>query len=121
MTQRSKKPTADKVPGKSRSANLTGGSRKGRPNKTTSVLKEAILQAAEAVGADGKGKEGIIGYLKTVARKDVKAFSALLGKVLPLQVTGEGGGPIQSQTTLNMQGLTVDQLKAIASIPVDAG
>jgi hypothetical protein len=71
-----------------------GGSRKGIPNKTTGALKEAILKAAELTGLDGKGKEGLVGYLKRVAQEDVKAFSGLLGKVLPLQITGEGGGPI---------------------------
>lgn len=71
----------------------------GVPNRTTRVLKEAILEAAEAVGENGKGKDGLVGYLKRVARKDVKAFSALLGKVLPMTVTGADGGAVQLQVT----------------------
>lgn len=60
------------------------GRPKGAPNKTTAAVKEAILQAFErAGGAD---------YLLTVAQSDPKTFCALLGKVLPLQVTGEDGG-----------------------------
>jgi len=58
--------------------NLPGpgpGRPKGMPNKTTATLKEAILAAAEAVGNDGKGKNGLTGYLKHVASTDVKAFS----------------------------------------------
>lgn len=70
------------------------GRQKGTPNKTTATLKEAILLAAEKVGNDGKGKDGLTGYLVHVASTDVKAFSALLGKVLPMQVTGEDGGPL---------------------------
>ena len=70
------------------------GRPKGSPNKTTATLKEAILAAAEAVGHDGQGKDGLTGYLKHVAASDVKAFSALLGKVLPMQVTGEDGGAV---------------------------
>jgi len=66
----------------------------GQPNKTTAVLKEAIILAAEQVGQDGKGKDGLTGYLRHVASSDVKAFSALLGKVLPMQVTGEDGGAV---------------------------
>jgi hypothetical protein len=66
------------------------GRPRGASNKTTTALKDAILQAAEATGLDGKGKEGLTGYLKAVARNDVKAFAALLGKVLPLQLTGPG-------------------------------
>jgi hypothetical protein len=70
------------------------GRPKGSTNKTTKTLREAILLAAEETGVDGKGKDGLVGYLKRVAREDVKAFSGLLGKVLPLQVTGAGGGPM---------------------------
>lgn len=70
------------------------GRPRGKSNKTTSTLKEAILAAAEQVGHDGQGKDGLTGYLKKVAETDVKAFSTLLGKVLPLQLAGDGGGPI---------------------------
>lgn len=71
------------------------GRPKGTPNKTTATLKEAILLAAEETGEDTKGKGGLVGYLRRVAKEDVKAFSGLLGKVLPMQVTGEDGGPVQ--------------------------
>lgn len=70
-------------------ANKAGPGRpKGSINKTTATLKEAILAAGEAVGQDGKGKDGLTGYLKHVAATDVKAFASLLGKVLPMQITG---------------------------------
>lgn len=82
-------------PAVKRPPNAGKGRVKGVPNKTTTALREAILLAAEQVGGDGKGKEGTVGYLKLLAMTDPKAFSGLLGKVLPLQVTGEGGGPIQ--------------------------
>lgn len=98
--------------------NAGKGRPKGSVNKTTAALKEAILKAAEKVGQDGKGRGGLQGYLQRVAQEDVKAFSALLGKVLPLQVTGEGGGPVQTETTLNMTALSHDQLRALASIPI---
>lgn len=67
---------------------------KGRPagsvNKTTAALKDAILKAAELSGRDMKGKDGLVGYLRRVADEDVKAFSGLLGKVLPMTVQGPG-------------------------------
>jgi len=81
------------------------GRPKGSANKTTTALKEAILKAAESVGLDGQGKEGLVGYLKRVASQDVKAFSALLGKVLPLQVTGESGGPVIIHATAHDENL----------------
>ena len=68
----------------------------GSKNKTSIALKEAILLAAEQTGQDGQGKDGLAGYLKMVAVSDVKAFAGLLGKVLPMQVAGEGGGPIKT-------------------------
>jgi hypothetical protein len=63
-----------------------GGSRKGRPNRLTADVKEMILTALNKAG----GAE----YLLEQAEKNPVAFMSLLGKVLPLQVTGEGGGPI---------------------------
>ena len=85
--------------------NAGKGRPKGSANKTTAALKEAILEAAKLVGQDGKGKEGLVGYLKRVATQDVKAFSALLGKVLPLQVTGDGGGPVIIQASAHDESL----------------
>jgi hypothetical protein len=78
-----------------RPPNAGKGRPKGVPNKSTALLKDAILRAAAAAGIDGKGKGGLVGYLTRVANKDLKAFAGLLGKVLPLQVTGGDGGPIQ--------------------------
>lgn len=78
------------------------GRAKGTPNKTTAVLKEAIILAAQQIGEDTQGKDGLVGYLRMVAVEDVKAFSALLGKVLPLQVTGDGGGPLRAITRIEI-------------------
>ena len=60
---------------------------KGVPNKATAALKDAILNAFTKVGGED--------YLVTVAREDPRTFCTLLGKVLPMQVTGEDGGAIQ--------------------------
>ena len=60
----------------------TGGRRKGTPNKTTALLKDAVLKAAEQTGGD----DGLIGYLKTQAEMNPGPFMTLLGKVLPKQV-----------------------------------
>ena len=68
-----------------------GGRPKGVPNKTTALLKDAILAAATKAG----GREGLIGYLETQARANPQSFLPLLGQVLPLQLTGEDGGAIQ--------------------------
>lgn len=65
----------------------TGGRQKGSLNKTTRELKEMILQALDESGG--------VEYLKQTALDHPQAFMTLLGKVLPLQVSGEGGGPVQ--------------------------
>lgn len=65
----------------------TGGRQKGTPNKTTALLKDAILQAAENAGGD----DGLVGYLTMQATISPAAFMALLGKVLPMTVTGDVG------------------------------
>lgn len=74
-------------------ANLTGGSRKGVPNKTTALLKDAILRAAELAG-NRIGDEGLVSYLAHQADENPGPFMSLLGKVLPMQVTGEDGGAL---------------------------
>jgi hypothetical protein len=63
----------------------------GAQNKTTTALKEAILSAAAEHGEDDMGSDGLKGYLRKVAREDVKAFTSLLGRVLPHDMTNNGG------------------------------
>lgn len=72
------------------------GRPKGLPNKTTALLKDAILQAAEAAG----GKEGIVGYLTQQAKDEPSAFMTLIGKVLPMQVAGDPDNPLQHIHTI---------------------
>jgi len=62
---------------------------KGTRNKTTLLLKEATVLAAEACGEDGRGKNGLIGFLTTLARQQPKAFGRLLEKILPMQPRGD--------------------------------
>lgn len=64
------------------------GRKAGTPNKTTALLKEAIIKAAEQVGSDGEGKDALTGYCVFLAKTEPKAFAALLGRVLPMQVSG---------------------------------
>ena len=63
---------------------------KGVLNKNTTLLKDALIQAAVEAG----GPDGLVGYLRTQATENPQSFLTLLGKVLPLQVTGAEGGPL---------------------------
>lgn len=67
------------------------GRPKGARNKTTLFLKDAIIRAAELSGEDKTGQDGLIGYCRMLAENEPKAFAALLGKVLPIQVHATGG------------------------------
>lgn len=63
------------------------GRPKGVPNKSTQLLKDAILQAAQDAGGAG----GMVGYLTLQAQENPGPFMSLLGKVLPMQVDVAGG------------------------------
>ena len=58
----------------------TGGRQKGTLNKTSALLKDAVLEAADTAG----GKEGLVGYLRAQARENPVAFMGLLGKLVPV-------------------------------------
>lgn len=70
-------------------ANLKGGSRKGIPNKATAALKDMILHAL-----DGAHPGGGVAYLIEQAEKNPGPFLSLVGKVLPMTVTGSDGGAV---------------------------
>ena len=74
------------------------GRKKGTPNKTTQLLKDAILRAAQVYGASLKTPADTTGmekYLIWLAKEHPGVFGSLLGRVLPMQVGGasdEGDG-----------------------------
>lgn len=87
------------------------------PDKTTSTAKEAIALAAEGLG----GTQRLIDWAKEDAKNEAAFWTTIYPKLLPLQVTGAGGGPIKSETTLDVSSLPLEQLRALASIQVPAG
>lgn len=52
---------------------------KGRISQS---FKEALLLAAELEGSDGKGKDGLVGYLRTHARDMPKTFLGIMQKAI---------------------------------------
>jgi hypothetical protein len=63
------------------------GRPKGARNKISADVKAMILGALEKSGGEQ--------YFIEQARKNPAAFMTLVGKVLPLQVSGEDRGPIK--------------------------
>lgn len=95
---------------------------KGTPNKNTRILKEAILLAAEAVGHNGKGKDGLEGYLKRIAVIEPVAFCSLLGKVLPLTIAGDKNNPLVHNvriTLVRAEGAARPEPRVINAKPVE--
>lgn len=74
------------------------GRPKGVPNKTTTQLKEALLEAAAKAGGAG----GLVGYLTRQAEENPQSFLPLLGKVLPLQVAGDQDSPLRVVTRIEL-------------------
>jgi hypothetical protein len=60
-----------------------GGRKKGTPNKLTVEAKEAFRLAAEGAG----GVEALTAF----AIAEPKTFWSLYARLIPLQMTGEGG------------------------------
>ncbi len=69
----------------------TGGRQPGTPNKLTKDVKAMILGALDKAGGEN--------YLLARSADQPVAFMTLVGKVLPLQLTGEGGGAIIIQAS----------------------
>lgn len=55
-----------------------GGRQKGTPNKITQTIKEALEASFNQVGGAA--------YLAEMARKEPKAYMAMLGKAMPQQI-----------------------------------
>jgi hypothetical protein len=79
---------------KIQASNLTNRGR-GRPpgsrNKTTQAAKEAIAEAAEKLG----GSKRLVDWAKEDPLNERAFWSSIYPKLLPLQVTGEDGGPVR--------------------------
>jgi len=67
-----------------------GGRPKGSPNKIGKAAKDAIAEAADALG----GSERLVNWAKEDPLNERAFWATIYPKLLPLQVSGEGGGPI---------------------------
>lgn len=101
--------------GQPRPANA--GRKKGTPNKFTRDIKEALLHAFNAAGGQS--------WFLNLARKDKRSFAALVGKLLPTQVTGAGGGPLVVENIQKAQAglakLSDPELKSLFALMEKAG
>ena len=68
-----------------------GGRKTGQSvNKIPKLIKDCVVLAAELEGSNQHGKDGMIGFLRRVARDDITSFAGLLKAVMGHQIeTGE--------------------------------
>lgn len=70
--------------------NAGKGRPKGALNKTTQSAKDAIAEAAEVLG----GATRLVEWIKEDPSNEKVFWGTIYPKLLPLQVSGEGGGAI---------------------------
>ena len=63
------------------------GRPKGSLDQNNKLLREMVLDALD--------QKGGADYLAKQADENPAAFMSLLGRILPTQLTGDGGGPVQ--------------------------
>ncbi len=91
MNEEIKSPKVGTSTEKKSAGNRGKGRKKGVPNKNTTLLKDAILLAAEKAG-NSMGNAGMVSYLEFQATENPNGFMTLMGKVLPMQINGSGDG-----------------------------
>jgi len=74
------------------------GRKKGAPNKLTALAREGIERAAHALG----GAERLAKWAKEDSVNERAFWTTIYTKLLPLQVTGENGGPIEHKHSMSM-------------------
>jgi hypothetical protein len=92
--KQSKKP---KGPGKG-GARPGSGRPKGSLDKGNAAIREMVVGALDELGG--------VKYLKDVATTHPAAFLSLLGKILPTQIEGPDGGPIETVTRIELVALS---------------
>lgn len=84
------------------------GRPKGTPNKLTASVKEAIESAAQGLG----GGTRLEAWAREAPENEKAFWTTIYPKLLPLQVTGRDGGPLQIAAANLM---TDEQLGAVVA------
>jgi hypothetical protein len=92
--KQSKKPQG---PGKG-GARPGSGRPKGSLDKGNAAIRAMVVDALDGLGG--------VTYLRDVARTHPAAFLSLLGKILPTQIEGPDGGPVQTVTRIELVALS---------------
>ena len=77
------------------------GRPKGQLNKETALIRDMVAQALDRVGG--------VDYLADMAYSHPGPFMALIGKTMPVQVTGANGGAVQHILKIELIALRDDR------------
>lgn len=80
----------------SSAGNRGKGRKKGVPNKLTGAAKDAIAFAANGLG----GGPRIVEWAKEDPKNEAAFWTTIYPKLIPVQVSGEGGGPVEHGITV---------------------
>jgi hypothetical protein len=91
--------TVEREDGEKKRSNLFApgnpGKPKGAQNKVTRTIRQAVMESIEPGNCH---PEGLAGWLIERARggiEDRKIYAAVVSRVIPIEITGEGGGPVK--------------------------
>jgi hypothetical protein len=110
--ERKGKPSTGLIPYKKGQPGL--GRQKGVKNKIPVRIKEALLEALELSGSNGKGRNGATGYFVWLSRAEPAVFGRMIEKILPMQLevrdkTNEKLTPDEAIERLKDRGLPVPE------------
>ncbi len=108
--------TASKVQDAKRGgiANLTNagkGRKKGVPNKTTKLAKQAIADAFDNLG----GTDALVEWAQKNDENRKVFYSQIWTKIIPLQVSGDPDSPIQTESKISLTDAPIEVLQYLAS------
>lgn len=85
----------------------TGGRPKGRKNKLTFDIRQAMLEAGHELGADGEGEGGLKGLFKAVGKKKPELLGSWLADLVPRDPRTDDNGHAMGSTvtTINIVGV----------------
>ena len=102
---------------------LRRGNRRKKTSQSTKQnyrsLSEAVILAAQQVGEDNRGRDGLLGYLRRIARIEPKLFA---GRVPPGQIIGKEDRKVRYETyeevreALLEEGINIDRLPLLTDM-----
>ena len=94
--------------------------RRGRPRGSRNVfsrlVKEAVIEAANRIGIDGQGTDGMVGYMEHLGRNNESVFGGLLRGVMGQQVSVER---VEQPKEYPTEAEVLAELKRFGIVPMD--